>query len=109
MDTRYQLEFSPLANQQLHSILLSIRNYLTLEKALEQYQKLLEKIQLLQTNPYLGVKPKYQLLYDKGYRLFIVKRLVIAYYVDENTKTIKIRAIFDQKQDYVTVMMNTTI
>lgn len=104
METDYAIKYSPLASSQLQNILLKLKEYHDTATALDRFTDIRNYIDLLRTSPYMGLKPRYRVLYQKGLRLLFHKQLVIIYYVDENVKTINIRAIFDQRQDYVNIL-----
>ena len=55
-------------------------------------------------HPYMGAKPKIRALNDSDFRMLILEKLIIFYTVVEETKTIYLISILDQRQDYVNIL-----
>ena len=52
----------------------------------------------------MGTTPKIRALNDSDFRMLILEKLIIFYTVVEETKTIYLISILDQRQDYVNIL-----
>ena len=74
------------------------------EGKLKKLEEIEKNIQALSEDPYIGSKPRYALLRRKGYLVLILKKDLVFYRVDENTKTVTVHAVVDQRQDYLSLL-----
>ena len=52
----------------------------------------------------MGNTPKIRNLKDNDFRMLILNKLIIFYTVVEETKTIYLLSILDQRQDYINIL-----
>ena len=91
-------------NKELHQQVLYIAMQFSQEKAIQAKEKIKSSILNLTDHPYMGTTPKIRSLKDNDLRMLILEKLIIIYTVVENTKTIYLISIFDQRQDYVNIL-----
>ena len=66
--------------------------------------KLEAEILLLADNPRLGEVPRYPFLKRRGYRVLILEKDLVFYKIDDEQKVITVYAVFDQRQDYLSIL-----
>ena len=59
---------------------------------------------LLADNPKLGEVPRYPFLKRQGYRVLILEKDLVFYKIDDEKKIITIYAVFDHRQDYISIL-----
>ena len=91
------IEFTEEADSNFNSILQYIARD-NVNAAFELRKDILENIKLLLDNPNMGVQPKAAELVDKGYKMLVVRKYLIFYFVKNNT--IEIRYIVHGSRDY---------
>lgn len=74
------------------------------ETAIQVKENIQNSISNLMNHPYMGAKPKIRALNDSDFRMLILEKLIIFYTVVEETKTIYLISILDQRQDYVNIL-----
>lgn len=74
------------------------------ETAIQVKENIQNSISNLMNHPYMGAKPKIKALNDSDFRMLILEKLIIFYTVVEETKTIYLISILDQRQDYVNIL-----
>lgn len=72
--------------------------------ALTKLDELEHQIMLLRENPSMGCKPRYMVLRRQGYKVLILKEILIFYKINDERKEITIYAIVDQRQDYLNII-----
>ncbi len=68
--------------------------------ALRYLDKIEASVAQLATFPYKGVKPRYNVLQRKGYRVLSVEKHLVFYKVDEKEKTVTLYAVVDGRREY---------
>lgn len=74
------------------------------ETAIQVKENIQNSISNVMNHPYMGAKPKIRALNDSDFRMLILEKLIIFYTVVEETKTIYLISILDQRQDYVNIL-----
>ncbi len=72
--------------------------------ALEKLNPLENSILVLADNPYIGTDPRYTVLKRQGYKVLITEKDLVFYKIDEMQKEVTIYAVFDQRQDYLSII-----
>ena len=101
---KYEIVRTDTADALIHKIILNIANNFGPDVALEKLDKLEADIMLLADNPQLGEVPRYPFLKRQGYRVLILEKDLVFYKIDEKNKIITIYAVFDHRQDYISVI-----
>lgn len=74
------------------------------ETAIQVKENIQNSISNLMNHPYMGATPKIRALNDSDFRMLILEKLIIFYTVVEETRTIYLISILDQRQDYVNIL-----
>ena len=72
--------------------------------ALEKLNYIEKSILNLKDNPYIGVRPRYNILKRQGYLVLILEKNLVFYKVSENKKQVIIYAVVDYRQDYLSII-----
>ena len=91
-------------NKELHQQVLYIAMQFSQETAIQVKEKIQSSILNLTNHPYMGTTPKIRSLKDDDLRMLILEKLIIFYTVVEETRTIYLISILDQRQDYVNIL-----
>ena len=91
-------------NKELHQQILYVAMQFSKETALQIKENIQTSILNLQLHPYMGNTPKIRNLKDNDFRMLILNKLIIFYTVVEETKTIYLLSIVDQRQDYINIL-----
>ena len=91
-------------NKELHQQILYIAMQFSKETAIQVKENIQNSISNLMSHPYMGAKPKIRALNDSDFRMLILEKLIIFYTIVEETKTIYLISILDQRQDYVNIL-----
>ena len=91
-------------NKELHQQILYVAMQFSKETALQIKENIQTSILNLQSHPYMGNPPKIRNLKDNDFRMLILNKLIIFYTVVEETKTIYLLSILDQRQDYINIL-----
>lgn len=91
-------------NKELHQQILYVAMQFSKETALQIKKNIQTSILNLQLHPYMGNPPKIRNLKDNDFRMLILNKLIIFYTVVEETKTIYLISIVDQRQDYINIL-----
>ena len=83
-------------NKELHQQILYV--------AMQFKENIQTAILNLQLHPYMGTTPKIRNLKDNDFRMLILNKIIIFYTVVEETKTIYLLSIVDQRQDYINIL-----
>ena len=100
---KYKIVRTDTADALIHKIILNIASNFGSDVALEKLDKLEADIMLLADNPGLGEVPRYPFLKRHGYRVLILEKDLVFYKIDDE-KIITIYAVFDHRQDYVSIL-----
>ena len=68
------------------------------------YNALETSILALADNPYIGTDPRYTVLKRQGYKVLITEKDLVFYKINEEQKEVTIYAVFDQRQDYLSII-----
>ena len=92
---KYKVIRTAKADEQLHNDILYIaQDSGSVDIALNYLDKVESAVNLLQTTPYVGSRPRYATLRRQGYLVLIF------YKVSEEDKTVVIYAIVDGRREY---------
>ena len=70
------------------------------DAALRYLGKIEDAVMQLADFPYMGVKPKYNVLQKRGYRVLGVEKHLVFYKVHEQKKRVILYAIIDGRREY---------
>nr|WP_054674144.1 type II toxin-antitoxin system RelE/ParE family toxin [Veillonella denticariosi] len=92
-------------NKELHQQILYVAMQFSKETAIQVKENIQNSISNLMNHPYMGgTTPKIRALNDSDFRMLILEKLIIVYTVVEETRTIYLISILDQRQDYVNIL-----
>ena len=100
----YKVERTDTADSLIRNIVLFVAENFGNDVALEKLDYMEESMMSLGNNPYLGVKPKYNVLKRQGYLVLILEKNLVFYKVDDAKKLVTIYAVVDQRQDYMSII-----
>ena len=100
----YAIERTETADAQLHHIILNIAERFGADVALRKLDEIEQELEMLSANPELGMLPRYPTLRRRGYRVLILKKNLAFYKVDHARRLVTIYAVFDQRQDYLSII-----
>ena len=100
----YKVERTDTADSLIRNIVLFVAENFGNDVALEKLDYMEERMMFLGNNPYLGVKPKYNVLKRQGYLVLILEKNLVFYKVDDDKKLVTIYAVVDQRQDYMSII-----
>ena len=101
---KYKVSRTDTADALIRNIVLYIAEKFGNETALEKLNDLEESILALGNNPYIGTEPRYTVLKRQGYKVLILEKDLVFYKIDENKKEVTVYAVFDQRQDYLSII-----
>ncbi len=101
---KYEVIRTDTADSLIRKIILHVAENFGDYVALEKLDYLEEAIMNLGDNPYIGVKPKYNVLKRQWYLVLILEKYIVFYKVDDNKKQIIVYAVVDQRQDYLSII-----
>ena len=93
-DTAYRIIIMAQADQALHHIVLHVKQSFSNETAKSVYQEIKDRILLLADNPYMGMIPRHTVLRNKNYRMLIINKNIILYYLDSMSQKPLLRSWF---------------
>ena len=97
---KYRVIRTDTADTLLHRIILYVAENFGAEVALE----IESAVDLLATQPEMGVVPKYSVLRRQGYRVLILKKDLVFYKVNHEKRIVTVYAVFDARQDYLDIL-----
>lgn len=98
---KYKVMRTTKADEQLHNDILYIaQDSGSVDIALAYLDKVEAAINLLQTTPYMGGKPRYATLRKQGYLVLIIEKHLVFYKVSEQDKMVIIYAVVDSRREY---------
>lgn len=98
------MERTDTADSLIRKIVLFVAENFGNDVALEKLDYLEESIMSLADNPYIGVKPRYNVLRRQGYLVLVLEKDLVFYKVDDKKKTVTVYAVVDQRQDYLSII-----
>ena len=101
---KYRVLRTDTADALIRNIILYIAEKFGNETALEKLDDLERAILELAKNPYIGTDPRYTVLKRQGYKVLILEKDLVFYKIDESKKEVTIYAVFDQRQDYLSII-----
>ena len=101
---RYRVERTDTADRLIRRIVLYIAENFGNSVALDKLDELEESIMSLGEHPYAGMVPRYTVLKRQGYQVLTLEKDLVFYKVDEENKLITVYAVFDQRQDYLSIL-----
>ncbi len=101
---KYKVERTDTADSLIRKIVLFVAKNFGNDVALEKLDHLEESIMSLADDPYIGVKPCYNVLKRQGYLVLILEKDFVFYKVDDKKKTVTLYAVVDQRQDYLSII-----
>ena len=101
---KYEVIRTDTADSLIRKIILHVAENFGDVVALEKLDYLEEAIMNLGDNPYIGVKPKYNVLKRQWYLVLILEKYIVFYKVDDIKKQIIVYAVVDQRQDYLSII-----
>ena len=100
----YRIFRTETADNLIRGIILYIADNVGIDTAIEKLDEMEASINALSDNPYLGEIPRYPVLRRQGYRVLILDKDIVFYKVNEETQTVIIYAVVDQRQDYLDIV-----
>ena len=100
----YKIIRTDKADELIHQIILNIAKKFGADVALKRLDKMEADIMHLADDPLLGEVPRYSFLKRQGYRALILEKDIVFYKIDDEQKIITIYAVFDQRQDYISIL-----
>ena len=101
---KYKVQRTDTADSLIRKIVLFVAENFGNDVALEKLDHLEESIMSLADNPYIGVKPRYNVLRRQGYLVLVLEKDLVFYKVDDKKKTVTVYAVVDQRQDYLSII-----
>ena len=100
----YRIFRTETADNLIRGIILYIADNVGIDTAIEKLDEMEASINALSANPYLGEIPRYPVLRRQEYRVLILDKDIVFYKVNEETQTVIIYAVVDQRQDYLDIV-----
>ena len=101
---KYKVLRTDTADALIRNIVLYIAEKFGKETALEKLSDLETSILALGDNPFIGTEPRYTVLKRQGYKVLILEKDLVFYKINESKKEVTIYAVFDQRQDYLSII-----
>lgn len=101
---KYEVIRTDTVDSLIRKIILHVAENFGDDVALEMLDYLEEAIMNLGDNPYIAVKPKYNVLKRQGYLVLILEKDIVFYKVDDKKKQVIVYAVVDQRQDYLSII-----
>lgn len=101
---KYKVLRTDTADSLIRKIILYVAERCGNDVALEKLNALETSILALADNPYIGTDPRYMVLKRQGYKVLITEKDLVFYRIDEDQKEVTIYAVFDQRQDYLSII-----
>ena len=101
---KYKIVRTDIADALIRKIVLYVEDKFDNDTALKKLDELESSIMTLADNPYLGEEPRYPVLRRQGYRVLITEKDLVFYKVDECKKVVTVYGVFDQRQDYLSIV-----
>ena len=101
---KYKVLRTDTADSLIRNIILYVAESFANGVALEKLNALETSILALADNPYIGTDPRYTVLKRQGYKVLITEKDLVFYKINEEQKEVTIYAVFDQRQDYLSII-----
>ena len=101
---KYKVLRTDTADSLIRKIILYVAERCGNDVALEKLNALETSILALADNPYIGTDPRYTVLKRQGYKVLITEKDLVFYKINEEQKEVTIYAVFDQQQDYLSII-----
>ena len=101
---KYKVLRTDTADSLIRNIILYVAERIGNDVALEKLNALETSILALADNPYIGTDPRYTVLKRQGYKVLITEKDLVFYNINEEKKEVTIYAVFDQRQDYLSII-----
>ena len=101
---KYKVLRTDTADSLIRNIILYVAERCGNDVALEKLNALETSILALADNPYIGTDPRYTVLKRQGYKVLITEKDLVFYKIKEGQKEVTIYAVFDQRQDYLSII-----
>lgn len=101
---KYKVLRTDTADSLIRKIILYVAERFGNDVALEKLNALETSILALADNPYIGTDPRYTVLKRQGYKVLITEKDLVFYKINEEQKEVTIYAVFDQRQDYLSII-----
>jgi len=101
---KYKVLRTDTADSLIRNIILYVAERCGNDVALEKLNALETSILALADNPYIGTDPRYTVLKRQGYKVLITEKDLVFYKINEEQKEVTIYAVFDQRQDYLSII-----
>lgn len=101
---KYKIVRTDIADALIRKTVLYVADKFDNDTALKKLDELESSIMSLADNPCLGEEPKYPVLRRQGYRVLITEKDLVFYKVDECRKVVTVYGVFDQRQDYLSIV-----
>ena len=101
---KYKVLRTDTADSLIRKIILYVAERCGNDVALEKLNALETSILALADNPHIGTDPRYTVLKRQGYKVLITEKDLVFYKINEEQKEVTIYAVFDQRQDYLSII-----
>ena len=101
---KYKVLRADTADSLIRKIILYVAERCGNDVALEKLNALETSILALADNPYIGTDPRYTVLKRQGYKVLITEKDLVFYKINEDQEEVTIYAVFDQRQDYLSII-----
>ena len=101
---KYKVLRTDTADSLIRKIILYVAERCGNDVALEKLNALETSVLALADNPYIGTDPRYTVLKRQGYKVLITEKDLVFYKINEEQKEVTIYAVFDQRQDYLSII-----
>ena len=101
---KYKVLRTDTADSLIRKIILYVAERCGNDVALEKLNALETSILALADNPYIETDPRYTVLKRQGYKVLITEKDLVFYKINEEQKEVTIYAVFDQRQDYLSII-----
>ena len=101
---KYSVLRTDTADALIRNIVLYIAEKFGSETALKKLDELERSIMELGHNPYIGTDPRYTVLKRQGYKVLVLEKDLVLYKIDEDKKEVTVYAVFDQRQDFLSII-----
>ena len=101
---KYKVLRTDTADSLIRKIILYVAERCGNDVALEKLNALETSILALADNPYIGTDPRYTVLKRQGYKVLITEKDLVFYKINEEQKEVTIYTVFDQRQDYLSII-----
>ena len=101
---KYKVLRTDTADSLIRKIILYVAERCGNDVALEKLNALETSVLAIADNPYIGTDPRYTVLKRQGYKVLITEKDLVFYKINEEQKEVTIYAVFDQRQDYLSII-----